>query len=403
MNTPTKLGAFALGLVTVFGAAFGAGHLTSPVTVTATNSEHGGHGEGAAAKPAGAVALPGGMLVSDRGYTLNLSPATAGEFAFRITGPDGRAVTAFDVEHDKRMHLIVVRRDLSGFRHVHPQMTADGTWRVASPLGEPGQYRAFADFKPTGGPALVLGVDAPVTGQYAPRPLPAPTATSTVDGYTVKLDGRLQPGRTSRLTLTVSRGGVPVTDLQPYLAAYGHLVALRDGDLAYLHVHPDGEPGDGKTAAGPTITFFAEIPTAGSYRLYLDFQHAGVVRTAEFTVTADTAVPGNAAAPTPSTAASVATSRASLVKRGALEPPADMSSRRPGVQRRPEVSRAAPPAAPSGSNWPSHARASGPAAAPPAGRTRRQVRPEGQTVDRRPPPRRGRSRRRCTPARPGRP
>jgi hypothetical protein len=95
------------------------------------------------------------------------------------------------------------------------------------------------------------------------------------------------------VTLSVSKGGVPVTDLQPYLGAYGHLVALRDGDLAYLHVHPDGAPGDGRTPAGPDVTFHAEVPSAGSYRLYLDFRHAGQVRTAEFT-----AVAGAAAAPT---------------------------------------------------------------------------------------------------------
>ena len=64
-------------------------------------------------------------------------------------------------------------------------------------------------------------------------------------------------------------------------------VALRAGDLAYLHVHPAGEPGDGVTAAGPAITFFAVVPSAGHYRLYLDFQHQGVVRTAAFTVHTD--------------------------------------------------------------------------------------------------------------------
>jgi hypothetical protein len=91
---------------------------------------------------------------------------------------------------------------------------------------------------------------------------------------------------------------VPVTDLQPYLGAYGHLVALREGDLAYLHVHPEGAPGDGATPAGPRVEFAAEVPSAGTYRLFLDFRHAGVVRTAEFTVAAGPA-PGPAAAPAP--------------------------------------------------------------------------------------------------------
>ncbi|WDZ86501.1 hypothetical protein [Micromonospora cathayae] len=317
MNTGTKLGGFALALGAVFSTAYGAGQLAGPGTPTSgsshessdgtshgdtdtrpgdTNhgstddSDHGdgdGHG-GTTQAPAGDH-LPGGLLVSDRGYTFTPVDAPAGEFAFRITGPDGHPVTAFDEAHDKRMHLIVARRDLSGFRHVHPELGADGTWRVASPLGAPGSWRAFADFTPTGGEPLTLGVDVAVPGSFTPRTLPAPAATATVDGYTVTLDGTLEPGATSAVTLTVSRDGVPVTDLQPYLGAYGHLVALRQGDLAYLHVHPDGVPGDGRTRPGPEVAFRAEVPSAGTYRLYLDFQHGGVVRTAEFTLVAGAA------------------------------------------------------------------------------------------------------------------
>ena len=77
-----------------------------------------------------------------------------------------------------------------------------------------------------------------------------------------------------------------MTDLDPYLEAYGHLVALRVGDLAYLHVHPEGAPGDGRTPPGPDVTFSAQVPTAGTYRLFLDFSHGGRVHTAEFTVEA---------------------------------------------------------------------------------------------------------------------
>ncbi|GIJ08150.1 hypothetical protein ACFFMR_30610 [Micromonospora andamanensis] len=304
MNTATKLSGFALGLAAVFGAAYGVGQLTGPVTVVATEhdsdgvghggdvrDEEAGHGEGTAAGH-----LPGGLLVSDRGYTLVPVGAPAGEFAFRITGPDGRPVTGYDVTHDERMHLIVARRDLSGFRHVHPELAGDGTWRIASPLDSPGVWRAFADFTPTGGEPLTLGVDVTVPGALTERQLPAPASSATVDGYTVTLSGSPQPGRTATLTLTVDRDGVPVTDLEPYLGAYGHLVALRRGDLAYLHVHPEGTPGDGRTAPGPQVSFATEFPSAGAYRLYLDFRHRGVVRTAEFTV--HVGDPGSTTGPT---------------------------------------------------------------------------------------------------------
>ena len=83
-------------------------------------------------------------------------------------------------------------------------------------------------------------------------------------------------------------------------------MALRVGDLAYLHVHPDGAPGDGKTQRGPEIVFYATVPSTGSYRLFLDFRHGDTVRTAEFTLgtqaPAATGVPGSGA-PTPGVSA----------------------------------------------------------------------------------------------------
>jgi hypothetical protein len=291
MNTPTKLGAFGLGLAVVFTAALGLGRTVGPTAAPATTA-HNQHNEPAQA--AATVALPAGLQVTQDGYRLqpistDLAVGQARPFQFRILGPDGEPVTYYTVSHDKDLHLIVVRRDLSGFQHVHPERAADGTWSVPLAVAAPGQYRVFADFQPAARTdGLTLGADVPAPGDYQPRPLPAAERSTTVDGYTVTLTGDLVPGGSSPLTLSVSKDGTPVTDLQPYLGAYGHLVALRDADLAYLHVHPDGEPGDGRTAAGPGIVFHADVPSTGDYRLYLDFQHNGTVRTAEFTATAGT-------------------------------------------------------------------------------------------------------------------
>ncbi|BAS18531.1 conserved hypothetical protein (plasmid) [Arthrobacter sp. Hiyo8] len=99
--------------------------------------------------------------------------------------------------------------------------------------------------------------------------------------------GDLRGGASSELTLSVSKNGAPVTTLQPYLGAFGHLVALRDGDLAYLHVHPEGaEPQNGQVS-GPTVRFAAEAPTSGRYMLYFDFQVDGAVHSAAFVLAAD--------------------------------------------------------------------------------------------------------------------
>ncbi|RBY75178.1 hypothetical protein DQ239_17735 [Blastococcus sp. TF02-09] len=298
MNTPSRLAAFGVGLVAVFGAATGVGAVVGPVgPAAADGAAHdmapGGeaaHGAGAAHE-GDAAHLPGGLAVSEDGYTLALDRLAlpAGDdvpVAFRILGPDGRAVTDYAVRHDEDLHLVAVRRDLAGYQHVHPELGADGTWQVPLDLS-PGSWRVFADFAATAdGEDRTLGADLDVAGDYSPLPLPAPSRTAEVDGYEVSLDGELVAGEESELTLTVRRDGAPVTDLQPYLGAYGHLVALRAGDLGYLHVHPTGEPGDGVTPAGPGITFATTTPSPGSYRLFLDFRHGDVVRTAAFTVTA---------------------------------------------------------------------------------------------------------------------
>jgi len=300
MNAPTKIGVFALGLVAAFGAAVGIGSAVGPIGAAGAASEHDAAPDGHSDTDAssgddggqGADSFPGGLMVSEQGYTLAVSQddLPAGEavsVGFRVLGPDGEPITEYDETHDKDLHLIVVRRDLSGFQHVHPELSDDGTWSTDVALTA-GEWRMFADFAPAGhGGAIILGADVSVAGGYQPQALPPAAATDDVDGYVVTLDGELIPGQESELTLSVSRDGQPVTDLQPYLAAYGHLVVPRDGDLAYLHVHPAGQPDDGVTEPGPGITFYATVPSVGEYRLFLDFQHDGVVRTAEFTARAD--------------------------------------------------------------------------------------------------------------------
>ncbi|MDO3647568.1 hypothetical protein [Nocardia mangyaensis] len=282
MNAPGKFAGFALGLAAVFGIALGVGALIGPEP-----AEPAGHDEHEAAAPA--TELPGGLMATEQGYTLeldqpNTKAAAQSTTSFRILDRTGAPVTQYVTSHDKDLHLIVVRRDMAAFQHVHPVLDKTGTWTVPLNLSRAGDYRVYADFTPEGGSNLTLGADLRVAGNYDAQALPVPKATTQVDGYTVTLDGTVTPGTASQVSLSVSRDGQPVTDLQPYLGAYGHLVALRAADLAYLHVHPEGTPGDGVTAAGPGIDFVVKAPSTGDYRLFLDFQHEGVVRTAEFTV-----------------------------------------------------------------------------------------------------------------------
>ncbi|MGK8521443.1 hypothetical protein ACRS6B_07720 [Nocardia asteroides] len=293
MNASTKFGGFALGLAAIFGVALATGSIVGPEPTEPAAHDATAHDDRGKAP---SDAQPGGTMATDRGYTLRLDTTQTTAAAnvplrFRVLDRDGKAVTRYVRSHDKDLHLIVVRRDMVAYQHVHPVLDGDGTWSAPLDLTRAGDYRVFADFTPEGGADLTLGADLRVAGAYDPRQLPAATPTATVGDYTVELDGVVVPGRTSTVTLSVSRAGKPVTDLQPYLGAYGHLVALRAADLGYLHVHPEGHPGDGVTAAGPGITFAVTAPSAGDYRLFLDFQHDGVVRTAEFTLTVTPGTP----------------------------------------------------------------------------------------------------------------
>jgi hypothetical protein len=234
-------------------------------------------GAGAGDAPRGlGIAANGLRLVAD---TTTYPRGATRPFRFRIADARGATVRDFDVEHTRRLHLIAVRRDLTGYQHVHPVQAADGSWSVPLRFAQAGVYRVYADFKAHGADKTTLATDVFVPGDFRPRALPAPVRHVGVDGYDVALAGAPKAGTEGDLAFTVSRRGRPVA-VQPYLGADGHLVALRAGDLAYLHVHPQETPGAGRV--GGSISFMTEYPSAGRYRLFLQFKHGGRVHTAAF-------------------------------------------------------------------------------------------------------------------------
>ena len=265
MTTTARLTAFAALLLALFGGAALAGgaikpHGENPTAGTADDSDH------MTAHPVRGLGVAGGDLrvVVDQP---ELRRGKTEQLRFRIVDEHGRTVRDFDVEHEKRMHLILARRDLTGFQHLHPTQDADGTWSTPVRLDEAGSYRLFADFSHEHAPQT-LASDLRVDGNATLEPLPAPQPTAVSDGgYDVRLDAS-----GSSLHFAITRDGESVKT-EPYLGAGGHLVALREGDMAFLHVHPTGD--------GPD--FEVEFPTPGRYRLFLQFQHEGRVQTVAFT------------------------------------------------------------------------------------------------------------------------
>lgn len=210
----------------------------------------------------------------DGDYTLALGSDTlapkAQELSFTVRDADGAAVTAYDVRHEKELHLILVNRDDPRiYQHLHPALADDGTWSVPVTLA-PGAYRAYADTAPTGAEPVVLTADLTVTGSHpAYGPVPGPNTVATVDGFTVSL-----AEMRGMFTFDVRRDGKAV-ELEQYLGAGGHLVVIGAKDLSYLHAHP-------MSGEGSPVGFHVEIPDPGRYVMHFDFQVDGKVHSATF-------------------------------------------------------------------------------------------------------------------------
>ncbi len=300
MNTLAKLSAYGAALALLARGAYATGSAVGPLAsaglaapaagpASACVVEDAGHGDTHSGAVPETTDQPAGLASSRGGFTLTptastLTAGTVDDFAFRITGPDGATATAFDEEHTKRLHLIVVGRDTTGYQHLHPTMDPDGTWRTSLDLPAGGVYRAFAGFTPTGGAPTTLGADLSVAGVYEPVGHD-PSRVTEVGGYQVRLDGDLIAGGLSPLAC-VDRHQGRCTGHRPAalprrLRTPRRAARHRPGLSARA---PRRQPGDGRTLAGPQIRFVAEVPSSADYRLFLDFQPAGTVHTAEFTV-----------------------------------------------------------------------------------------------------------------------
>lgn len=279
-RTPVKLAGFAavLALLTAAGAALG-GAVDPDRSVDETDRS--GHGDEMSGMASDHPVR--GVAVAENGLRLvvkdpELARGRHERLAFGIVDENGATVSDFDVAHTKRMHVIVARRDMTDFQHLHPEQNADGSWVLPLTLEEAGSYRLFADFE-RDGEKTTVATDLRVDGATDLKPLPAPARTAVTDGgYTVSVDAtEAAPGEEAHLDFKIRDRSGRTVPTEEYLGAGGHLVALREGDMAFLHVHPTSAAGD------PEVSFGATFPTQGRYRLFLQFQVDGRIQTAAFT------------------------------------------------------------------------------------------------------------------------
>lgn len=212
---------------------------------------------------------------------LDLSPRVlrAGhpfDMRFRVADPDtGKPVTRFDTIHERLFHLFLVGADLEFFAHEHPEPQADGSFLYRATLPSAGEYRVLCDFYPAGGTPQMIAKSIMATGA-AGRVAALPNDAGNLRVSLATEPAQPLAGNRTLLFFTLE----PADGLEPYLGAWGHLLAASADLVDVIHSHPAWEEG------GRTIQFNLILPRPGRHRVWVQFQRLGVVNTAAFTLEA---------------------------------------------------------------------------------------------------------------------
>ncbi|MFO0616966.1 MAG: hypothetical protein U0414_30505 [Polyangiaceae bacterium] len=279
MSARRKVGGLALACAVNLGALVGCSSKDASTTEQAASSAPHAHD---------APERAGGTVAASVKVAQPVEPGRPAELAFAFADGSGRPLDDFQVVHEKRLHLFVVSDDLAFFDHVHPSdsATAPGNWSIAQSFPRAGTYHLYADFTSASEGAHMTKSDLEVPGD---RPAPAPLVASTEPtqrvgdlAITAKFVGAPIPSGDAMLEYSIAdERGAAVTDLEPYLGAFGHLFILKDDRVTTVHAHPlDG----GGAHGGPKLTFHASLPGPGKYKLWAQFQRRGEVMTAPWVI-----------------------------------------------------------------------------------------------------------------------
>lgn len=186
-----------------------------------------------------------------------------------------------DVEHTKKIHLIVVSDDLSWFDHIHPELNADGSYSVKEKFPTAGKYTLFADYKPSGANHTVDNLHVTVAGTVPAAKVYGvdKLSGSAGDGFSVSLTpegGKFLTNMAMHINGVMMLNGkeVNVNTLEDYLGAKAHMVMVSLSDKKYLHVHPSVE--------GGKFDLHTTFDKPGVYRGWIQFQSKGKVYTSDF-------------------------------------------------------------------------------------------------------------------------
>lgn len=222
------------------------------------------------------------------------------KFRFSIFHPvTEKQIKDFNILHDMPFHLFVVSQDFESFQHIHPDKQPDGSFTIETELPKAGYYKLFCDFFPVGGMPQVIHHNLVTAGYKGDllssqaRLTPDKTLVKSVAGTRFQL--QLEPeqvfaGKPAELHyhLVDEKTGAPVTDLKPYLGAWGHTLILSEDGTDYLHSHPTemipDEVDRSKLVGKADVVFDTFFPRPGNYRIWSQFQRGAKLLTVSFTI-----------------------------------------------------------------------------------------------------------------------
>jgi hypothetical protein len=208
--------------------------------------------------------------------------------------PKGFPVDRLQVEHEKLLHVLGVRDDLSEFFHLHPLKVGPGLWEVTHTFARGGTYKIWSDMKwrgtsySFGHPLLTVSENPDRNGQ----PASSPDMAASTAGFSLDLISKgpfIAPG-TNQLEFLIRNAAGKTPDLENFLGTPLHLVLIKNDLSVYLHAHPEPRrPGEF------VIRFNQVFEKPGAYKLFAQFRprearlSAGSALLAEHlvTVTAD--------------------------------------------------------------------------------------------------------------------
>jgi hypothetical protein len=211
------------------------------------------------------------------------------QLTFRLVDPRTlRPVRHFEVVHEKLYHLFVVSQDLSFFLHAHPERQPDEDFHLDVRFPRPGMYRVLSDFYPSGG-----------TPQLITSTVIVPGPDSSLETVTIQPDLSPKQTENSRVELevvperAVARQKVsllfriaPDQGVEPYLGAWGHMLAVSSDLIDMVHHHPLTAV-DASGNSSKRLQFDIAFPRAGVHRVWVQFQRLGIVNTVAFNVPVD--------------------------------------------------------------------------------------------------------------------